>query len=307
MNREKRAAGRSLLTRGDAALSGPASSRNETRNGKPPAARRRIFPKAGGWIRRAFASIFPRESYPPFRLPAGKVLAAAAGGAAAGYAVGYLFYRGAGALFPVIPGAYVLARVTAHKYARRRKRILTEELKDWLLSVTGFLRTGFALENAMREAAGETETMHGAGSMMAAEAREMVRLLSLQTPPEMMLRDFAARTGLADAAELARVIAVAKRLGGNYLPVLKRMASAMEARRMVREETEAALAGQKLEYHIMCLVPAGILLYLNLTSPDLTAGLYAGGGRILMAAALPFYLMAVLVGDRMLEKCYDGR
>ena len=70
----------------------------------------------------------------------------------------------------------------------------------------------------------------------------MVRLLSLQTPPEMMLRDFAARSGLADAAELARVVAVAKRLGGNYLPVLKRMASAMDARRMVREETEAALA-----------------------------------------------------------------
>ncbi|MBQ6292318.1 MAG: type II secretion system F family protein [Lachnospiraceae bacterium] len=257
-------------------------------------------------IRRAFAKVFPKESYPPFRLPAGKVLGAAAGGAAAGYAIGFLFYRGTAALVPALPGAYVLARVAAHKYARRQKRILTEQLKDWLISVTGFLRTGFALENAMREAAKETETMHGADSMMACEAREMLRLLSLQTPPEMMLRDFAARSGLADTAELARVIAVAKRLGGNYLPVLKRMASAMEARRMVREETEAALAGQKLEYHIMCLVPAGILLYLNLTSPDLTAGLYSGGGRILMAAALPFYLLAVLVGDRMLEKCYDG-
>ena len=268
--------------------------------------RRRIFPRAGGWIRRPFAKFFPKESYPPFRLPAGKLLGAAAGGAAAGYAIGFLFYRGTAALVPVLPGAYVLVRVAVHKYARRQKRILTEQLKDWLISVTGFLRTGFALENAMREAAKETETMHGAGAMMACEAREMLRLLSLQTPPEMMLRDFAARSGLADAAELARVIAVAKRLGGNYLPVLKRMASAMEARRMVREETEAALAGQKLEYHIMCLVPAGILLYLNLTSPDLTAGLYSGGGRILMAAALPFYLLAVLVGDRMLEKCYDG-
>lgn len=221
--------------------------------------------------------------------------------------MGLLFYRGAAAFFPVLPGAFVLARTAAHKYARRERRVLTEQLKDWLLSVTGFLRTGFALENAMREAAKETETMHGASSVMALEAKEMARLLSLQTPPEILLRDFAARTGLEDAAELARVIAVAKRLGGNYLPVLKRMASAMEARRMVQEETEAVLAGQKLEYHIMCLVPAGILLYLNLTSPELAEPLYHGGGRVLMAAALPFYLAAVLIGDRMLEKCHDGR
>ena len=306
MNTEKRDAGRFLPTRADEALSGQAPSRSAVRSGKLPAARRRIFPRAGSWIRHVFAEAFPKESYPPFRLPAKGLLAAALGGAAAGAAAGLLFYRGTAALFPVLPGAYVLARVVSRKYARRMRRRLTEQMKDWLLSVTGFLRTGFALENAMREAAKETETMHGEAAMMSAEAREMVRLLSLQTPPEMMLRDFAARTGLADAAELARVIAVAKRLGGNYLPVLKRMASAMEARRMVREETEAALAGQKLEYHIMCLVPAGILLYLNLTSPDLTAGLYAGGGRMLMAAALPFYLLAVLVGDRMLEKCYDS-
>ena len=173
--------------------------------------------------------------------------------------------------------------------------------------MTGFLRTGFALENAMREAARESEAMHGEGAMMTQEAKEMARQLGLQTPPEILLKNFAARSGLKDAAELSRVIAVAKRLGGNYLPVLRRMASAMEARRMVREETETVLAGQKLEFHIMCLVPAGILLYLNLTSPDLTAVLYNGGGRVLMAAALPLYLFAVLLGDRMLEKCYEGR
>ena len=63
---------------------------------------------------------------------------------------------------------------------------------------------------------------------------------------------------------------------------------------------------EEMDIKYMRLVPAGILLYLNLTSPDLTAGLYGGGGRAVMAAALPFYLSAVLIGDRMLEKCYDG-
>ena len=207
----------------------------------------------------------------------------------------------------MLPGAYVLCRVAKRKYAGKQKRSLTNQLKDYLLSVTGFLRTGYALENAMREAAGEMAMMHGADAVICTEAKEIVRKLSLQTTPEAALRDFAIRSGLPDAAELSRVIAVAKRLGGNYLPVLKCMASAMEARRMVREEMETALAGQKLEYHVMCLVPAGILFYLNLTSPDLTAGLYSAGGQIFMAAVLPVYLLAVLLGDRLLERCYDGK
>lgn len=256
--------------------------------------------------RRVFAELFPRESYAPFRLPLRLSLLAAAGGAVLGLAAGALFFRGMVSLVPVLPCAYVLRRVAARKYARAGRFKLTGQLKDYLLSVTGFLRTGYALENAMREAAGEAASMHGREAVMTREAEEMVRLLSLQTPPELILKDFAARSGLEAAAELARVIAAAKRLGGNYLPVLKRMLSAMEARRMVREETEAALAGQKLEYHIMCLVPAGILLYLNMSAPELTAGLYTGGGPLFMAVMLPLYFAAVLMGDRMLEKCYDG-
>jgi len=258
-------------------------------------------------IRRVFAKLFPREAYEGFRLPLKGRLLAAAGGAALGFGAGGRYFQGRLSVVPVIPCAYILCRVAGRKYARAKKLLFTEQLKDYLLSVTGFLRTGFALENAMREAAGEALTMHGKDAMMTKEAAEMVRLLSLQTPPELILKDFAARSSLEDAAELARVIAVAKRLGGNYLPVLKLMLAAMEARRMVREETETCLAGQKLEYHIMCLVPAGILLYLNLSAPDLTKGLYTAGGQLFMAAVLPVYLAAVILGDRMLEKCYDGR
>ena len=177
----------------------------------------------------------------------------------------------------------MLYRVAVRKYARAQRRAMKGQLKDYLLSVTSFLRAGYALENAMREAAGETAAMHGEGAIMSREAAEMVRKLSLQTPPERVLKDFAERSGLPDAAELARVIAV-----------------------ILSEETETCLAGQKLEYHIMCLVPAGILLYLNLTAGDLTEGLYSGGGQLFMAAVLPFYLLAVLLGDRMLERAYDG-
>ena len=62
----------------------------------------------------------------------------AAAGAAGGLAVGQLFFRGSFSFVPLLPGSYILFRVAARKYARRRKRQFTEELKDYLLSVSGW-------------------------------------------------------------------------------------------------------------------------------------------------------------------------
>ena len=68
----------------------------------------------------------------------------------------------------------------------------------------------------------------------------------------------------------------------------------------------ALLAGQRLEYLVMCLVPAGMLLYLDLSAPDLTVWLYEPQGHWLMAAALVLYGLAVWLGDRILEKSYES-
>lgn len=205
-----------------------------------------------------------------------------------------------------MPGGYILYRIGAHRKVLAQKRRLTAQLKDYLVSVTGFLRIGYALENAMIKAEQEMVIMHGPDSLIAGEAGGMSRAVRLNTPPEELWRDFARRSGLEDGAELARVISVAKRQGGDYLPVLRALASAMDARRLVREEIETLLEGQKLEYRIMCLIPSFILLYLNLSAPELTAGLYTESGAAFMSVMLILYIFACLLGDRILEKSYES-
>ncbi len=250
--------------------------------------------------------ILPAETYPAYRTSLKEDLLFAGAGAAVGALLGLLFFKESWGILPALPAAYFLLRVGRHKTAMRRRKELDHELRDYLLSVVSYLRAGYALENAMIGAEKEIVTMYGPFSAMGREAASMSGQLRLQTPPERLWEEFGERTDLSDARQLARIFSVAKRQGGDYLPMLKAVVRMMDERSGLREEIETLLAGQRLEYLVMCLVPAGMLLYLNLSAPDLTAWLYQTEGHWLMAAALLLYAFAVWLGDRILEKSYES-
>lgn len=230
-----------------------------------------------------------------------------AGGAALGFLAALLFFRQGPALgaLPLI-GAFGIIRLGRKKIALARKNRMSGQLRDYLVSVLSFLRAGYALENAMIGAQGEISGMYGADSLMGREALRMSNLLKLQHTPEQLWRDFGARSGLPEGEQMARIVQVAKRQGGDYLPVLKSVVRMMDEQLSLKREIAALLAGQRLEYYVMCLVPAGMLLYLNLSAPDMTVFLYRDQGPLIMSAFLLFYAAAVLWGDRILEKSYEA-
>lgn len=227
-----------------------------------------------------------------------------AGGAVLGILTGYLFFRSRFGMFLALPLSLGVLRAGRRKITLRKKEELERQMRDYLLSIISFLRAGYSLENAMSGAEKEVVTMHGAASLMGAEALRMSRELTLKIPPEKLWQSFADRSGSENALQLAKVFSIAKRQGGDYLPVLKASVRLMDARYELKREIHTLLAGQRLEYYIMCLVPAGMLLYLNISSPDMTRYLYQDAGRILMAGILLCYTLAVYWGDRILEKSY---
>ena len=228
------------------------------------------------------------------------------GGGALGGAAGLLFYRNAAGLWLALPFSFLLLRVGRRKLAGQKRDGMRRQLRDYLVSVLSFLRAGYALENALIGAEKEVVTMHGETSLMGREAAWLSRQIRLQLPPEQLLFSFGERTGLPEGEQLAQVFGVAKRQGGDYLPVLKAMVRMMDESFSLKTEIAVLLAGQRLEYYVMCLIPAGMLIYLDISSPELTAGLYEGGGRLLMSGFLVFYALSVLWGNRILEKSYES-
>ena len=251
-----------------------------------------------------FRGVLPHPDYPPFRTGWQADLWLLLAGLLAGFALGYLFFKSRGGLMLSFPLAYGALRVGRRKIYLRRKEELEVQLRDYLLSMLAFLRAGYSLENAMRGAEKEIITMHGTASIIGLEAQRMNRELNLRIQPEQIWDSFAERTGSESGQQLSKVFRIAKRQGGDYLPVLKATVRLMDARNELKREIGTLLAGQRLEYYIMCLVPAGMLLYLDISSPDMTRFLYEEAGHFLMAGILLLYGLAVYWGDRILEKSY---
>ena len=250
--------------------------------------------------------LFPEEAYAGFRTSRREDIFLLLGGFAAGCLMGLLFYRDPKALVLSGPVSYLALRLGRRKIAGKRRETLRRQLRDYLVSVVSFLRAGFALENAMRGAEGELMTMYGADSLMGQEAAAMSRQLSLQIPPEKLWREFGERCRLPEGAQLAKVFAVAKRQGGDYLPVLKAMAQMMDKDFALRSEISVMLTGKRLEYYLMCLIPALMIVYLDISAPDMTRSLFEGSGPVFMSLFLLFYALAVWWGDRILEKAYEA-
>lgn len=206
----------------------------------------------------------------------------------------------------VAPGcAYTLLRLGRRKLLRKRQDALRRQFRDYLVSALSFLRAGYALENAMSGAEKEMVIMHGEEGMISREAARMSNQLKLSRSPEQLLNELGLRTEMPEAIQFAKVIRVAKRQGGDYLPVIKSMIRMMDESFSLEREIHTLLAGKRLEYFVMCLVPAGMLIYLNLSVPDMSAFLYRDKGALLMSGFLLIYGAAVLLGDRMLEKSYE--
>lgn len=292
MRTERSGPGRFLHTNGEEASSGPDGSRKTS---------------APGWNVPAHGRIWPRESYLPYELTPAEKVAWWAAGILLGCAAGWLFFRHPAGFLLAFPLGAALRREGGLLKGKRRRLLLTRELREYLLSVLGGLRAGLALENAMRAAGKEVRTICGPDSMMAAEAAVMSSRLDLQIPPEELWREFGERCGLEEARSLGRIFAVAKRQGGDYTPVLRGMADAMEGKLLAREEIQTLLTGKKLEYEIMCAVPAAILLYLNLAGGEMVEPLYTTpAGRVTALAAAVLYAGTVFWGLRILDRAFEA-
>ena len=70
----------------------------------------------------------------------------------------------------------------------------------------------------------------------------------------------------------------------------------------VKKEIEATLAAKKAEQMIMSLMPAGIILYLQLTSPGFLEVLYGNAfGVCAMSACLGIYVLSYWMGRRIVD------
>ena len=215
----------------------------------------------------------------------------------------HVFYDAAWLAFPAAVPVFLLFRKKLLKtLAEKRKKQLRREFLSAVSFMGDGLRSGYSVENAIRASVPELRNLWGDQSDMVREWNDMTKAFHLNRTVEECLADLGNRTHVPEIQDFADVFSVTKRSGGRLSEVVTDTGMILTEQFDAEEKVRTAVAARRFEQKIMDVMPAGILLYIRLTSPDLIGIMYRGlTGRLVMTACLIVYVAAVFWGERIMK------
>ena len=207
----------------------------------------------------------------------------------------YVFYRSMAAFELMLPvsGVFLVLRERRQRL-KKRKLLLAQQFKEAMVILAASLSAGYAMENAMAVSMEELKLIYGADGLIVQEFSNR--------NVEQVLLEFAGRSGLEDVQNLAEVLGIGKRTGGDLGSIMRHTAEVIRDKMQVKEEIMTLTASRQFEQKIMNLIPFFIVFYVEGTSPGFFDQMYRTGmGRGLMTLCLGLYLTAFWLSERILE------
>lgn len=219
-----------------------------------------------------------------------------------GGTVNYLFYQSPWLLLLQIPFSAVYLKIKKKQLIQERKKQLNYQFKDALNAMSVAVQAGYSVENAVTACVRDLEGMYEKGTDIVEEFRWMEHQKNVSVPVEELFWQFGERSGIEDIQNFASVFYTAKRTGGDMEKIIQQVARMLGDKIDVKKEIETAVSAKKSEQWIMSLMPAGIILYLQVTSPGFLSVLYGNWfGVCMMTACAGIYGAAWWMGKRIVD------
>ena len=213
------------------------------------------------------------------------------------------FYRSVIAVLPMAAIGIFCFLSVRRKKTEKTKKELTEQFRECILSVSASLQAGYSVENAFRICRPDMVLLYGEEALICEELDGIRRGLDINIVLEELLTDLAERSGCAQIREFAQIFVLAKRNGGNMTDIIRGSAAMIGQKIELQQEIATMLSGKKMEQNIMKLMPFGILLYISLANRGYFDVLYHNWqGAALMTGCLGIYLLACIMGERIMGK-----
>ena len=240
--------------------------------------------------------------YREYKLSAREWITYGAVGVAAAGVVAYVFYRSIWVFIVLAPLGALYPLMKRKGLAAKRSAELASQFREGITVLSSDLAAGYSMENAMREAASELRLLYGDSSMIVGEFEYINHRVSMNVPVERAWDEFAVRSGLDDVRNFARVIKVAKRSGGDMGEIIQWTSDVIGDKIKVTDEIRTMTAAKRLEQKVMNIVPVGIVIYIDATSPGFFDMMYTTMlGRVIMTVCLGVYAAAVVISGRILD------
>jgi len=192
-------------------------------------------------------------------------------------------------IFAMVPLGVLYYKNSLEEKSTKAKRRLRLQFQDMLLSVETNMRAGYSVENAFRESYRELTERYGVRAPFCRKLFSICQGLEHNLPLEQLLFRFGEESQVEEIREFGEIFAAAKRSGGRMSEILVSSAQVIGQTIDTEEEIQVLLTSKRMEGKIMQLVPFGLVLYMQTTSPDFFNPLYhnlLGIGVMTVLAAL---------------------
>jgi tight adherence protein B len=208
------------------------------------------------------------------------------------FGIGYLFYKNM--IVALVCSGFSYYAIPAYRtyMKERRDRMMSEQFRYVLYSLSSLLAAGRSVENAFRLVENDLLTLYSANSLIVIP--ELVRLngkVSNGETIEKALFEFGQRTNQADIKNFAEVFSICKRSGGDLIEVVRKTVNMIAEKMEIEHEIKIITAQKKFEAKAMAVVPVAIVALLAFSSPEYMEPLYAGVGRLIMTFAMVVFLL----------------
>ena len=191
--------------------------------------------------------------------------------------------------------------VYSYKLQKCQKQ-LRLDFKDVMMSIYSSLAAGTTLEESMRRSLEDMERSLGSDARAVYELRLICQKMERNIPISQCLEEMALRCQNKDIHNFSQIIAMGKRQGGNMGQMVRESIEKIQRRIEMNHEIEGAIGAKRGEFVFMCCVPAGILCYMRMCSPEFISILYGNNiGKICMTVCVAVYISAILLGMHILK------
>lgn len=214
----------------------------------------------------------------------------------------YLFYNSWKAAVLIIPGVIAYLHEWKKEECKKKEIEFREQFAVAIQSMAASLKTGYSVENAIRETVVDLEKLFSRKSRILSEFQRMTYLIDMNRSSEQAIEEFAQRVKQEDVENFAIVFIMAKKSGGDSISMIRSAVSDIREKIETESEIQTMLAAKKMEFRIMCLIPFGIIWYMRFSFPEFMNILYGNLlGVCLMTICLGIYIGAYVIGKRIIS------
>lgn len=225
----------------------------------------------------------------------------AAGAAVAGMITGLLFYGSPIAGFLLAIGFICFFPSYRKTLLEKKKSERLVQFRDMLYSISSSVSAGRTMAQALEESMDFWKATYSPDDYIMRELRQMTaRIREGNEKDVTVLRDFAERSGLEDAADFVAVYENCRMTGGNLPVAISRATTVIGDKITLEKELKTLMAQKIFESRIVALAPFMIVILLRIISPEyLVPMTETTEGRLVMTLALGLMAAALIMMERI--------